>query len=394
MSTKLQSTAIDIDDPLYRITPMQQVAASCTGAIITSLFVTPLDVVKIRLQAQRKNAAKCFLYCNGLMDHYCDCDVQRNNWINRPGQFNGTLDAFVKITKYEGITSLWSGLSPTLVLALPATVIYFVTYEQLRLKLKDNYNQNNTRGESIKQPYWIPVIAGGSARIISASIVSPLELIRTKMQSTRLSYFEIGQALKILIKQDGIPGLWKGVFATLLRDVPFSAIYWTSYEFIKSRTSNGTVPSFGYSFLAGFVSGSIAATVTVPFDVVKTHQQIELGEQVLSGAEKQPKTTWEIMRHLYHEFGFRGLFTGLAPRLIKVAPACAIMIATFEHSKLAFYRLANPELFQHSTLKSSVDHSPTSTLDESSYTPQKTRETQSNINVPDINVTRSQTDIL
>ncbi|KAK9758918.1 Mitochondrial carrier protein [Popillia japonica] len=331
MSTKLQSTAIDIDDPLYRITPMQQVAASCTGAVITSLFVTPLDVVKIRLQAQRKNAAKCFLYCNGLMDHYCDCDVQRNNWINRPGQFNGTLDAFVKITKYEGVTSLWSGLSPTLVLAIPATIIYFVTYEQLRLKLKDKYNGNNTRGESIKQPFWIPVIAGGSARIISASIVSPLELIRTKMQSTRLSYFEIGQALKILVKQNGISGLWKGVFATLLRDVPFSAIYWTSYEFIKLKTSNGTVPNFSYSFLAGFISGSIAATVTVPFDVVKTHQQIELGEQVLSGADKRPKTTWEIMRQLHNEFGF-------PPRLIKVAPACAIMIATFEHSKLAFYR--------------------------------------------------------
>lgn len=114
---------------------------------------------------------------------------------------------------------------------------------------------------------------------------------------------------------------------------------------------------------------------------------------IIVGADKRPKTTWEIMRQLHNEFGFRGLFTGLAPRLIKVAPACAIMIATFEHSKLAFYRLANPELFQHSTLKSSVDHS---TLDESSPNPQKSKETQStNINVvPDINVTRSQKDIL
>ncbi|KRT83660.1 mitochondrial carrier protein [Oryctes borbonicus] len=335
MSTKLQSTAIDIDDPQYRITPMQQVVASCTGAVITSLFVTPLDVVKIRLQAQKKSTAKCYLYCNGLMDHFCDCDVQRNNWINRPGQFNGTLDAFVKITKYEGVTSLWSGLSPTLVLAIPATVVYFVTYEQLRLKLKDRYNHNITKGELRDQPYWIPVMAGGTARVISASIVSPLELIRTKMQSTRLSYFEIGEALKILVKQDGIKGLWKGVFATLLRDVPFSAIYWTCYEFIKSQTIGG--PNFGYSFLAGFISGSVAAMVTVPFDVVKTHQQIELGEKVLLGAPKQSKTTWEIIRYLYQQYGYRGLLTGLTPRLIKVAPACAIMIATFEHSKYAFY---------------------------------------------------------
>jgi solute carrier family 25 protein 39/40 len=35
---------------------------------------------------------------------------------NRPKYFTGTFDAFVKISKVEGITSLWSGLSPTLVL--------------------------------------------------------------------------------------------------------------------------------------------------------------------------------------------------------------------------------------------------------------------------------------
>lgn len=42
----------------------------------------------------------------------------------------------VKISKKEGMTSLWSGLSPTLVLAVPATIAYFVSYEQLRIYLK------------------------------------------------------------------------------------------------------------------------------------------------------------------------------------------------------------------------------------------------------------------
>lgn len=95
-------------------------------------------------------------------------------------------DAFVKISKHEGISSLWSGLGPTLVLAVPATIVYFVTYEQLRLKLKDEYNK--AKSADFIQPFWIPLISGATARIFSASLVSPLELIRTKMQSTRLSY--------------------------------------------------------------------------------------------------------------------------------------------------------------------------------------------------------------
>jgi solute carrier family 25 protein 39/40 len=42
----------------------------------------------------------------------------------------------VKISQTEGVRSLWSGLSPTLVLAVPATIVYFVSYEQLRFYMK------------------------------------------------------------------------------------------------------------------------------------------------------------------------------------------------------------------------------------------------------------------
>ena len=40
----------------------------------------------------------------------------------------------------------------------------------------------------MEQPFWIPMMAGSIARIWAATLVSPLELIRTKMQSQRLSY--------------------------------------------------------------------------------------------------------------------------------------------------------------------------------------------------------------
>lgn len=69
--------------------------------------VTPLDVVKIRLQAQHKPQAftkgHCYLYCNGLMDHTCLCingnsiDLSmaaKRQWYKRPGHFDGTLVSF------------------------------------------------------------------------------------------------------------------------------------------------------------------------------------------------------------------------------------------------------------------------------------------------------------
>lgn len=47
--------------PAVQVTPLQQMFASCTGAVLTSLMVTPLDVVKIRLQVQNNPFPKgCF----------------------------------------------------------------------------------------------------------------------------------------------------------------------------------------------------------------------------------------------------------------------------------------------------------------------------------------------
>lgn len=334
---------VDVDDSRFRIRPYQQVLSSCSGALVTSLFMTPLDVVKTRLQTQQKMmlSNKCYLYCNGLMDHLCPCGP--NGTFTKPKlHFSGTIDAFMKISHYEGVRSLWSGLGPTLVLALPTTVIYFVAYEQFRLRLKEFY-QKRTINAQQELPLWIPMVAGGSARVMAVTIVNPLELIRTKMQSERLSYTEVGRGFKSMLKMQGVLGLWNGFFPTILRDVPFSAIYWTTYETIKKR-SNVTQPTFGFSFMGGAISGGVAAFVTVPFDVVKTHQQIEFGEKFMyvdNGDRKKapPKSagTFETMRNIYVRSGVKGLFAGLTPRLVKVAPACAIMIASFEYGKNFFY---------------------------------------------------------
>lgn len=121
--------------------------------------------------------------------------------------------------------------------------------------MKDYYLKNNTNAKTI--PYWIPLIAGMSARVTSVTIVNPLELIRTKMQSQKLNYSQVGVALKDMIHFYGIPGLWKGLGATLLRDVPFSGIYWASYESLKNMFEV-TNPTFTFSFMAGGLSGCVS----------------------------------------------------------------------------------------------------------------------------------------
>ncbi|XP_063054590.1 probable mitochondrial glutathione transporter SLC25A40 isoform X2 [Engraulis encrasicolus] len=324
----------------FHITPLQQMVASCSGAILTSLIVTPLDVVKIRLQAQKTplSKGKCFVYCNGLMDHICVC-VNGNTkaWYKAPGHFSGTLDALMKIIRVEGITSLWSGLPPTLVMAVPATVIYFTCYDQLVAIMKSRMGERADLA---------PLLAGGIARVGSATLISPLELIRTKLQSERQSYKELSAVIRSSVVTDGWLSLWRGWGPTILRDVPFSAMYWYNYEKLKGWLCDYhgvRAATFSITFLSGAASGSIASIVTLPFDVVKTRRQVELGElQVQKLSSRASSSTWHVMRTIVAESGAPGLFAGFMPRLIKVAPACAIMISSYEYGK-AFFGKRNQE---------------------------------------------------
>ena len=325
--------------------------------------MTPLDVVKIRIQAQDKDfmKKKCFIYCNGLMDHLCYCNGNGNmavtrgahgsaavppyKWFLRPGKFNGTVDAFAKIIRNEGLLSLWSGLPPTLIMSLPGTMIYFTMYDHFRgsfcrlLKYKKDV-----------PPLWVPVLSGAIARTVACTVVSPLELIRTKMQSQKLQYSEVYRAAKVSIEEQGLLSLYRGWGPMMLRDVPFSALYWLNYEYIKKRF-NQPEPVFWFALCAGAASGSVAAVVTLPFDVVKTHRQIEFGEKEILSEKMNSKSssTLQIMRQIHDRRGIPGLFSGIVPRLIKVAPACAIMISTYELGKSFFrkYNSSGKGFFEH-----------------------------------------------
>ncbi|EDO43626.1 predicted protein [Nematostella vectensis] len=316
------------------ITPVQQMTSSGSGAIIVSLFTTPLDVVKNRLQAQAKGTPsnRCYIFCNGLMDHLCLCNALGSPYRPYPHPphppFTSSIDALIKIPRYEGLSSLWRGLPPTMVMAVPNTVIYFTLYDQLKISYGFKNNETNL---------WSPMLAGITARTISVTVISPIEMIRTKLQSrSGYRYKELDIVIRAAVQQEGVLSLWQGLGPTLLRDLPFSAFYWFGYEFVKSQTHD---PGFGTHFLSGAISGLFAALITQPFDVVKTHRQIELGEMDFKPG-KNISSTASIIAKLYKEKGFSSLFTGITPRLVKVPPACAIMISTYEFGK-NFFRKRN-----------------------------------------------------
>ena len=78
-----------------------------------------------------------------------------------------------------------------------------------------------------------PGLAGAAARMFSVSIISPLELIRT-IQTGGVNK-SISTILKQIYSEQGVAGLYRGWGSSVLRDCPFSGIYWLGFESLRPR---------------------------------------------------------------------------------------------------------------------------------------------------------------
>ena len=199
-------------------------------------------------------------------------------------------------------------------------------------------------------PSVVPLAAGIFARTIVSSVVSPLELVRTNLQSTpRLpdtphTLKSVLDSLGGLVRSQGVWHLWRGLGPTLWRDVPFSGLYWASYEGMKHYLERRGRSGPSVAFICGASSGTAAALVTSPFDVLKTRRQA-----LVMSLPGQPTHVLPLLQQIVRTEGVAALFAGLGPRIAKIAPACGIMIACFEVRSSSFCFLKtrielNPDL--------------------------------------------------
>ena len=133
-----------------------------------------------------------------------------------------------------------------------------------------------------------------------------------------------------------VAALFRGMTATLLRDVPFSATYWYGYETAKLRlrvpeevVKDAFARTFLQSLACGAGAGMAATIVIAPLDVVKTVRQ----HQIESGAATSYAAILRTMR-----LSPAVAFTGTGLRLVRVPLGLATMMAALEVTKLAFER--------------------------------------------------------
>ncbi|KAJ3312547.1 hypothetical protein HDV04_002864 [Boothiomyces sp. JEL0838] len=163
-----------------------------------------------------------------------------------PYYYTSTLDALSTILRKEGWPALYKGLGPS-VLGVSHVVVQFPLYEYLK-SLGDD-----SKGQTI-------LLSSATSKTIASFITYPHEVVRTRLQTQMTSfhnqetiaphptactkievenskarYTGIVQTVKLVLKKEGIFGLYKGFGISLIRTVPASALTILTYELI-SRT--------------------------------------------------------------------------------------------------------------------------------------------------------------
>ncbi|KAF4465211.1 hypothetical protein FALBO_7939 [Fusarium albosuccineum] len=263
-----------------------------------AFMVYPIDLVKTRLQNQRGA---------------------------QPGQrlYKNSIDCFQKVVRNEGFRGLYSGVLPQLVGVAPEKAIK-LTVNDLARKMLSDKNGNI--------PLWAEMVAGGSAGACQVVFTNPLEIVKIRLQVQGEVAKTVDGAPKRsamwIVRNLGLVGLYKGASACLLRDVPFSAIYFPTYSHLKKDFfGESATNKLGVLQLltAGAIAGMPAAYLTTPCDVIKTRLQVEArkGEAQYTGLRHAAKTIWK-------EEGFTAFFKGGPARIFRSSPQFGFTLAAYE----------------------------------------------------------------
>nr|CAD7424224.1 unnamed protein product [Timema monikensis] len=263
----------------------------------------PLDLVKTRFQIQSSKV----------------------HVAGDPHYYTGVFDCMKKMYHSEGFFAFWKGVVPPVLVETPKRAVKFFTFEQ--------YKRFFLFGSPTPTPLTFS-LAGLGAGVTEAILVNPFEVVKVSLQANRSNLKEVPSTWavtkKIISTQGlGFRGLNKGVTATIARNGVFNMVYFGFYHSVKGYLPEYQDPTqeFFRKVGIGFVSGTLASCINIPFDVAKSRIQ---GPQPVPGEIKYRSTLGSLVI-VFKEEGWRALYKGLVPKVMRLGPGGAIMLVVYDY---------------------------------------------------------------
>jgi solute carrier family 25 aspartate/glutamate transporter 12/13 len=247
---------------------IKEVLSGLISGYIGAIVIYPIDVIKTR--------------------------AQNHNKVN---DFN--LKYIKNIIKNEGYKNFYKG----------STIQLFGIGPEKALKLYIN----NYVSSKLEETNYNKILSGSLAGMSQVVITNPIERIKIQYQMNYQN--NILDTIKTI---GGFRQLYKGSSLCLLRDIPFSGIYFPTYNYCKKYTNN--------SFFSGMISAIPASYLVTPVDVIKTRYQTQLPNTKLTY-----NNISDCIYKTYIAEGFKAFWKGGIYRICKCSPQFGITLWCYEN---------------------------------------------------------------
>ncbi|XP_024455666.1 mitochondrial phosphate carrier protein 1, mitochondrial isoform X2 [Populus trichocarpa] len=222
----------------------------------THLAITPLDVLKVNMQAN-------------------------------PIKYNSILSGFSTLLKEQGPSSLWRGWSGKLFGYGVQGGCKFGLYEYFKRLYSDVLMDQNRN--------FVFFLSSASAQVFADVALCPFEAVKVRVQTQPTFANGLADGFPKLYKAEGLTGFYRGLVPLWGRNLPFSMVMFTTFEqsvdliyrnVIQRRKEDcSRSQQLGVTCLAGYVAGAVGTVISNPADNVVTSLYNKKAENVLQAVK-------------------------------------------------------------------------------------------------------------
>lgn len=190
----------DIDDEMVAaLGSSKAMVAGATAGVMEHVFMFPVDTIKTRMQALPRIGGET-------------------------PRYKGVWDAFGRIVREEGGRKLYRGFPATVLGAIPSHAAHFATYETVK---------HHFGGSKQGHHPLINGMAGAAATCAHDAIITPLDVVKQRLQVYNSAYAGVWQCIKKTALTEGLSAFYASYPTTVAMNVPFQAVHFAAYESFK-----------------------------------------------------------------------------------------------------------------------------------------------------------------
>lgn len=177
------------------------------------------------------------------------------------------------------------------------------------------------------------IVCGGVAGLLSRFVISPLDVVKIRLQ---LDHGTINNhrskllfTIKSILKHEGVTAFWKGNVPAEMLYIFYGATQFTSYKIatvMLKESFNDNLSNSMLLFLSGSLAGTTATVLSYPLDLLRTR----LAAQGAVKNHKVYSSLRDVIKKTYMHEGVKGFFRGIVPSICSITPHNGVFFLSYE----------------------------------------------------------------